>query len=74
MVPFFTHFSHPFDTIFTHIALVVSPATSRLTVDSDIDMKDTSRIQYLTIPTDADEPATKSYTDDNFLKTDGTKK
>ena len=74
MVPFFTHFSHPFDTIFTHIALVVSPATSRLTVDSDIDMKDTSRIQNLTIPTDADEPATKLYTDDNFLKTDGTKK
>ena len=33
--------------------------TSRLTVDSDIDMKDIYRIQNLKSPQDADEPATK---------------
>ena len=51
-----------------------SPTTSRLTVDSDIDMKDTYRIQNLKAPSDVDEPATKSYTDNNFLNLDGTKK
>ena len=56
-----------------------SPATSRLTVDSDIDMKDTYRILKLKSPSDADEPTTKSYTDnlvnnklDDYLKLDGT--
>ena len=43
-----------------------SPTTSRLTVDSDIDMKDRYRIQNLKTPSDVDEPATKSYTDNNF--------
>ena len=47
--------------------------TSLMTVDSDIDMKDTYRILNLKSPSDADEAATKSYTDNNFLKTDGTK-
>ena len=47
--------------------------TSRLTVNSNIDMKDTYRILNLKSPSDADEAATKSYTDNNFLKTDGTK-
>ena len=44
-----------------------------MTVDSDIDMKDTYRILNLKSPSDADEAATKSYTDNNFLKTNGTK-
>ena len=47
-----------------------SPATSRLTVDSDIDMKVTHRILNLKTPSNADEAATKSYADNNFLKTD----
>ena len=47
--------------------------TSLLTVDSNIDMKDTYRILNLKAPLDVDEPATKSYTDNNFLKTNGTK-
>ena len=47
--------------------------TSLMTVDSDIDMKDTYRILNLKSPSDADEAATKSYTDHNFLKTGGTK-
>ena len=51
-----------------------SPTTSRLTVDSNIDMKDRYRILNLKTPSDADEAATKSYTDDNFLNLDGTKK
>ena len=51
-----------------------SPKTSRLTVDSDIDMKDSFRLLNLKTPSDADEAATKSYTDDNFLDLDGTKK
>ena len=46
--------------------------TSLLTVDSNIDMKDTYRILNRKAPSDADEAATKSYTDDNFLKTDGS--
>ena len=47
--------------------------TSLITVDSNIDMKDTYRILNLKTPSDADEAATKSYADDNFLKTDGRK-
>ena len=35
-------------------------------------MKDTYRILNLKGPSDADEAATKSYTDDNFFKTDGS--
>ena len=50
-----------------------SPAASRLTVDSDIDMKDTYRILNLKLPSHVDEAATKSYADNNCLKTDGTK-
>ena len=49
-----------------------SPKTSQLTVDSNIDMKDTYRFQNLKEPSDVDEPATKSYTDNNFLNLDGT--
>ena len=47
--------------------------TSSLTVDSDIDMKDTYRILKLKDPSDADEPATKNYTDNNFFYRDGSK-
>ena len=49
-----------------------SPTTTRLTVDSDINMKNTYRIQKLRLPTNLDEPATKLYTDSNFFKKDGT--
>ena len=35
-------------------------------------MKDTYRFQNLKEPSDVDEPATKSYTDNNFLNLDGT--
>ena len=49
-----------------------SPATSRLTVDSDIDMKDRNRIQNLKAPIDADEPATKQYADIRFFYRDGS--
>ena len=48
-----------------------SSSTSDLTVDSNIDMKDTYRITNLKSPSDADEPATKKYTDDNFLAKSG---
>ena len=41
--------------------------TSLLTIDSNIDMKDSFRILNLKVPSDADEPATKSYTDTNFF-------
>ena len=51
-----------------------SPTTSRITADSDIDMKDTYRILNLKSQSDVDEAATKSYTDNNFLNLDGTKK
>ena len=51
-----------------------SPTTSRLTVDSDIDMKDRYRILNLKAPSDADEAATKNYTDNNFLNLDGSEK
>ena len=46
--------------------------TSLLTVDSNIDMKDTYRILNLKVPSDADEPATKNYTDDNFFLKNGS--
>ena len=49
-----------------------SPATTRLTVDSDIDMKDKYRIQNLKAPIDADEPATKQYADIRFFYRDGS--
>ena len=41
--------------------------TSLLTIDSNIDMKDTYRILNLKDPSDSDEPATKNYTDNNFF-------
>ena len=50
-----------------------SPTTSRLTVDSNIDMKDRYRILNLKHPVDADEPATKQYADSTFLDIDGSR-
>ena len=47
------------------------PKTSRLPVDSDVDMKDTYRILNLKAPSDADEPATENYIDSNFLNLGG---
>ena len=44
-----------------------SSSTSDLTVDSNIDMKDRYRILNLKSPNDADEPATKQYSDSKFL-------
>ena len=49
-----------------------SPTTSRLTVDSDIDMNHRYRIQNLKAPIDADEPATKQYADIRFFYRDGS--
>ena len=46
--------------------------TSSLTIDSNIDMKDTYRILNLKDPSDANEPATKNYTDINFFYRDGS--
>ena len=46
--------------------------TSSLTVDSNIDMKDTFRILNLKSPSDADEPVTKNYAESNFFKRDGS--
>ena len=46
--------------------------TSLLTIDSNIDMKDSFRILNLKSPSDADEPATKSYTDNNFFLKNGS--
>ena len=46
--------------------------TSRLTVDSNIDMKDTYRIQNLITPLDSKDPATKYYVDNTFLDRDGS--
>ncbi|CAH3185475.1 unnamed protein product, partial [Porites lobata] len=53
--------------------------TSLITVDSNIYMKDTYRILNLKTPSDVDEaatnqPATKNYTDNNFLNLDETEK
>ena len=49
-----------------------SPSTSRLTVDSNIDMKNTYRITNLSTPLDAKEPPTKYYVDNTFLDRDGS--
>ena len=49
-----------------------SPTTTRLTVDSNIDMKDRYRILNLKHPVDADEPATKQYSDSRFLDRNGS--
>ena len=49
-----------------------SPSTSLLTVDSNIDMKDTYRIQNLITPQDSKDPATKYYVDNTFLDRDGS--
>ena len=49
-----------------------SLTTSRLTVDSDIDMKNSHRITNLNTPLDAEEPATKYYVDNTFLDRDGS--
>ena len=49
-----------------------SSSTSRLTVDSNIDMKDTYRIQNLISPLDSKDPATKYYVDNTFLDRDGS--
>ena len=46
--------------------------TSLLTIDSNIDMKDSFRILNLKVPSHAKEPATKNYTDNNFLKKNGS--
>ena len=50
-----------------------SLTTTRLTVDSNIDMKDRYRITNLKHPVDADEPATKQYSDSKFLDRDGSR-
>ena len=46
--------------------------TSRLTVDSNIDMKNRYRITNLITPQDSKDPATKYYVDNTFLDTDGS--
>ena len=46
--------------------------TSRLTVNSNINMKDRYRILNLKSPLEADEPATKQYADSTFLDRDGS--
>ena len=50
-----------------------TPSTSRLTVDSNIDMKDRFRILNLKHPIDSDEPATKQYSDSKFLDRNGSR-
>ena len=47
--------------------------TSTLTIDSNIDMKDRFRILNLKHPVDADEPATKQYSDSRYLDRDGSR-
>ena len=46
--------------------------TSSLTVDSNIDMKDSFRILNLKAPSDADEPVTQKYAESNFFYRDGS--
>ena len=46
--------------------------TSLITVDSNIDMRDTFRILNLKSPSDADEPVTKNYAESNFFYRDGS--
>ena len=50
-----------------------TPTTTRLTVDSNIDMKDQFRILNLKHPVDSDEPATKQYSDSRFLDRNGSR-
>ena len=50
-----------------------SHTSSGLTVNSNIDMKDTYRILNLKSPSDADEPATKQYADSTFLDRGGNR-
>ena len=50
-----------------------SSSTSRLTVDSDINMRNRYRITSLKSPIDSDEPATKQYADSTFLDRDGSR-
>ena len=47
-------------------------STSQLTVDSNIDMKDTYRITNLSTPLDGKDPATKIYVDNTFVDRDGS--
>ena len=47
--------------------------TSLLTVDSNIDVKDSFHILNLKAPSDPKEPATKNYTDSNFFYKNGSK-
>ena len=49
-----------------------SLTTTRLTVDSNIDMKDTYRITNLSTPLDGKDPATKIYVDNTFVDRDGS--
>ena len=49
-----------------------SPKTSRLTVDSNINMNDRYRITNLITPLDSKDPATKYYVDNTFLDRDGS--
>ena len=46
--------------------------TSSLTIYSNIDMKDSFHILNLKAPSDAKEPATKNYTDNNFFYKNGS--
>ena len=50
-----------------------TPSTSRLTVDSNIDMKDHFRILNLKHPVEEDEPATKQYSDSRYLDRNGSR-
>ncbi|CAH3018103.1 unnamed protein product [Porites evermanni] len=47
-------------------------STTHLTVDSNIDMKNTYRITNLCTPLDAKEPPTKYYVDNTFVDRDGS--
>ncbi|CAH3015739.1 unnamed protein product [Porites evermanni] len=53
-------------------SVVGSPPTSRLTVDSNINMNDRYRITNLITPQDSKDPATKYYVDNTFLDRDGS--
>ena len=46
--------------------------SSQLTVDSNIDMKDTYRITNLSTPLDGKDPVTKIYVDNTFVDRDGS--
>ena len=46
--------------------------SSSLTIDSNIDMKDTYRILNLKSPSDGDQPATQQYADINFFFRNGS--